>query len=118
MTTERWTGSLVALGALALSNLALVSWDSCSWFGLEGQWEGRRGGLLARWVERALFEDPGTSAAVMGTLMMVLAVFGLVVAVQENKLLMAYHVLALFMLIGIIYACAVMNIYKESSADR
>ena len=111
--------SLVALGALALSNLALVI------LGLVlvvlGSRDGGKGVAAVfshGGLDDALFEDPGTSAAVMGTLMMALAVFGLAGLYRRNKtFLMMYHVLALFMLIGIIYACAVMNIYKESSAD-
>ena len=111
--------SLVALGALALSNLALVILGLV--LVILGSRDGGKGVAEVfshGGLDDTLFEDPGTSAAVMGTLMMALAGFGLAALYKRNKtFLMTYHVLALFMLIGIIYACAVMNIYKESSAD-
>ena len=109
--------SVAALGALFLANIALVI------LGLILIVVGRRAGGVGSvfahgGLDDALFENPGTSASVIGTLLCALASYGLAGLYHRNKTyLLSYHVLSIFMLVGIIYACAVMNIYKSASAD-
>ena len=109
--------SVAALGALFLANIALVI------LGLILIVVGRRAGGVGSvfahgGLDDTLFENPGTSASVIGALLCALASYGLAGLYHRNKTyLMSYHVLSIFMLVGIIYACAVMNIYKSASAD-
>ena len=65
-----------------------------------------------------LFEKPDVGASVLGVLLLALSAYGMFGLWHRNKTtLMIYHVWALFMLVAVVYACSVMNIYKQSTMD-
>lgn len=109
--------SVAALGALFLANVALGI------LGLILIIVGARGGggrirdaFAHGGLDSTLFENPGDSAQVIGALLCALAAYGFVALWTRNKThLLCYHGLALFVLVGLIFACSVMNIYKEGS---
>ena len=107
--------SVAALGALFLSQLALVILGIIlCWYGQTGSDRSIRDALNMNGT--ALFENPSDSASVMGVVVMFLAAHGFFALWRRDKThLLVYHAFALFVLVGLVFACAVMNIYKDSS---
>lgn len=69
-------------------------------------------------LDDLLFENLGMLVSVIGMLLCVLVSYGLVGLYYRNKTyLLSYYVLSIFMFVGIIYVCVVMNIYKSVSVD-
>ena len=109
---------VAALGALALANVALgILGIILLVLGMRESGHSAMDAMFANGgLNDTLFEKPDDAACVIGVLLMALSGYGLFGLWRRSKsVLMIYHVWALVAFIVVVYACAVMNIYKDAS---
>ena len=109
---------VAALGALALANVAVgILGIILLALGMRESGHSAMDAMFANGgLNDTLFEKPDDAACVIGVLLMALSGYGLFGLWRRSKsVLMIYHVWALVAFIVVVYACAVMNIYKDAS---
>ena len=109
---------VAALGALALANVGIAILGIILLaLGVKQSGHGAMDAMFANGgLNDTLFEKPDDAACVIGVLLIALSAYGMFGLWRRSKnVLMIYHVWALIAFIVVVYACAVMNIYKNAS---